>query len=847
MHDTHHQLALNVDAPEERRTWFVDVILPVPIPKMFTYRVPVAVEKLIQVGCRVVVQFGSKKILTGVVGRLHNSPPKEYQARYLLELLDEYPVVNLLQIKLFQWIAEYYVCTTGEVMNIALPSGLKLSSESKVQLHPEFRREQSTYEFTEKEETVLCELEEKQTLSYHEVGSLLNEKNFYQVSVTPIIKSLIAKEAVLIFEEVKEKYKPKIVKRIRLAIKYAQDPVSMENLLNELEKKPKQADVILHYMQLVPRFSDPATNAKGILKSKLSERDISVSSINTLIKNEVLEESEEVVSRFDTSTVNASVSIQLTDTQQKARDAILTHFQDKDITLLHGITGSGKTEIYIDLIQSVLDSGNQVLYLLPEIALTTQIVLRLKKIFGDQMGIYHSKFSDNERVEVWQGVLNGRFPLVVGVRSATLLPFDNLGLIIVDEEHETSYKQFDPAPRYHARDVALMLGKFHHAKTLLGSATPSIETYYHAVQGRYGLVKLNQRFGNAQLPDIELVDVREERKRKTMKQDFTSVLLEKMEQVLNVQDQAIIFQNRRGYSPYVFCEDCAHIPKCKQCDVSLTYHQYSHELRCHYCGHHEKMHTECVACGSTRLKTSGFGTEKLEEEINELIPHARVQRMDLDTTRKKNSYQQIIGSFASRELDFLVGTQMVSKGLDFDGVSLVGILDADRMIHFPDFRSHERTFQLITQVSGRSGRRDKQGKVIIQTANTKQIILHKIISNDYKGLYEEEIAERQVYHYPPFVRLVRITTKHTDKKVSEQAANELIIRLQEVLGTERVLGPEAPLIGKIRNLYLQQLIIKLERGLPLQEIKEKIRQQCIELNQEKEYRKTRIIIDVDPY
>lgn len=837
-----HQLELNTDAPEERKTWFADIILPVPIPKMFTYRVPVHLEGIIQAGSRVVVQFGSKKILTGVVGRLHNRPPEKYQARYLLELLDESPVINPIQLHLFQWIADYYTCTVGEVLNIALPSGLKLSSESKIQLNPEFKREEAAYDFSEKEVLVLDELEVKQTLSYNEVGNLLNEKNFYQ-----IIKSLISKEAILIFEEVKEKYKPKIVKRIRLAAKYAADPANLEHLLNELEEKPKQADVILHYMQLMPGFSHHDTNQRGMLKSKLSERSISVSSINTLIKNEVLEEFEEVVSRFDAVSSPASqIKIELTEAQQAAKNSIHEHFQEKDIVLLHGITGSGKTEIYVDLIQEVLDSGSQVLYLLPEIALTTQIVVRLKKIFGDQMGIYHSKFSDNERVEVWQGILDGVYPLVVGVRSATLLPFDNLGLIIVDEEHETSYKQFDPAPRYHARDMALMLGKFHHAKTLLGSATPSVETYFHATNGKYGLVKLDKRYGNAQLPDIELVDIREERKRKTMKQNFSSVLLEKMEGVLQIEEQGIIFQNRRGYAPYIFCEDCAHIPKCKHCDVSLTYHQYASEMRCHYCGHHEKVHVDCEACGSTRLKTSGFGTEKLEEEINSLIPQARVQRMDLDTTRKKNSYQQIIERFARRDLDFLVGTQMVSKGLDFDGVSLVGILDADRMIHFPDFRSHERTFQLITQVSGRSGRRDKIGKVIIQTTNLQQPILHKIISNDYTGLYKEEISERSTYQYPPFVRLIKIIAKHTDKGTSQKAAGMLVESLQAVLG-KRVLGPEEPLISKIRNQYLTQLMIKLERGLNLPEVKKKIRQKCNELQQEKEFRKVKLVIDVDPY
>ncbi|WKN33979.1 primosomal protein N' [Porifericola rhodea] len=818
-------------------------MLPVPIPKLFTYRIPVDMEQQVQIGSRVIVQFGSKKILTGVIGKLHQNPPQKYQARYILEVLDEQAVVHPIQLKHFQWIADYYACTVGEVLNVALPSGLKLSSESKVQLNPEFDLEEFDGDLNDKEYKILEALEEKQTLTYNDIGNLLEEKNFYHV-----IKSLIRKEAILIFEEVKEKYKPKIVKRVRLQPKYAHDEVSLENIFQELEKKPKQLDVLLRYAQLKPDFQKQESNEKGLLKSSLNNESVSTSSVNTLIKNGILEEFEEVVSRFQPVAPTQEAKIELTDSQQQAKDQILAQFNEKDTVLLHGVTGSGKTEIYIDLIQDVLSSGGQVLYLLPEIALTTQIVYRLKKIFGDQMGIYHSKFSDNERVEVWQGILDGRYPLVVGVRSAVLLPFENLGLIIVDEEHEISYKQFDPAPRYHARDVALVLAKMHHAKALLGSATPSVESYYNAVQGKYGLVSLNKRFGNAQLPEIELVDIRKEKKRRTMREDFSSVLLQQMEAVLGLKEQVIIFQNRRGYSPYILCEDCGHIPKCNQCDVSLTYHQFAYELRCHYCGHHEKLHLECEACGSTKLKTAGYGTEKLEEEIQMLIPDARVQRMDLDTTRKKNSYQQIIDAFAKREMDILVGTQMVSKGLDFDGVSLVGILDADRMIHFPDFRSHERTFQLITQVSGRSGRRDKVGKVIIQTTNLEQPILHKIVSNDYIGLYQEEIAERQEYHYPPFVRLIRITIKNPDKTSCNRAAKQLSENLREVLGNQRVLGPEEPLISRLRNQYLMQLMIKLERNQSfIQKAKKIIIEACNILEKDKQLKRTSTVIDVDPF
>ena len=837
------QLKLNVEAPEERLTWFADVILPVPIPKLFTYRIPMDMEESVQIGSRVIVQFGSKKVLTGVIGKLHNRPPEKYQARYILEVLDDQPVIHPVQIKHFRWIADYYACTIGEVLNVALPSGLKLSSESKVQMNPEFDFEEFEGSFSDKEYTILDALKQKDTLSYQEISGLLEEKNFYHV-----IKSLIRKEAILIFEEVKEKYKPKVVKRVRLQHKYAHDPHSLEQLFLELEKKPKQVDVLLRYLQLLPTYQNAEANEKGLLKSSLNNESVSTSSVNTLIRNGILEEFETIISRFPISEARPETKIQLTEAQQQAREEILQHFEDKETVLLHGVTGSGKTEIYIDLIQDVLNNGSQVLYLLPEIALTTQIVYRLKKIFGDQMGIYHSKFSDNERVEVWQGVLDGRYPLVVGVRSAVLLPFEDLGLVIVDEEHEISYKQFDPAPRYHARDAALVLARLHHAKTILGSATPSIESYYNALQEKYGLVSLSRRFGNAQLPEIELVDIRREKKRRTMREDFSSVLLDRMQQALDQEEQVIIFQNRRGYSPYIQCEDCGHIPKCEQCDVSLTYHQFAYELRCHYCGHHEKLHMECEACGSTKLKTAGYGTEKLEEEIQMLLPSSRVQRMDLDTTRKKNSYQQIIDAFANRELDILVGTQMVSKGLDFDGVSLVGILDADRMIHFPDFRSHERTFQLITQVSGRSGRRDKVGKVIIQTTNVEQPILQKIVDNNYLGLYREEIAEREEYHYPPFIRLIRITVKNPDKNTCSRAAQKLADILKDKLGAKRVLGPEEPLISRLRNQYLMQLMIKMEKRQQLMmEAKKFIRESCTLVEKDKQLKKTSTVIDVDPF
>ena len=827
----------------ERRTLFCDVLLPVPVPLLFTYRVPFDLNETLQPGCRVVVQFGKKKILTGIVAELHDRAPDAYDARYLLEQLDEQPVVQPVQLKLFQWMADYYMCTPGEVLNVALPSGLKLSSQSQVQLHPDFSYRTSEHSFNDKEKLLLDTLLEKQTMSYADVENLLGQKSLYQ-----LFKNLLAKEAILLFEQVKDKYKPKTVRKLRLQEGLVQDHASLEALFKALESHPKQADVLLKYLREVPVLKNPERNQAGLTKAELVDAQISPSSVRTLVKNGILEEFEETVPRFWIPEGDSSIDIHLTEEQQTAREQILHHFESKDTVLLHGITGSGKTELYISLIREAIDNGTQVLYLLPEIALTTQIVGRLKKIFGGQMGVYHSRFSDNERVEVWQGVLNGNFPLVVGVRSSIFLPFHNLGLIIVDEEHETSYKQYDPAPRYHARDTALVLSRMHGGKTLLGSATPSVESYFQADQDKFGLVELMKRYGNAQLPHIQLSDTRVAQKHKTMKAMFTQELVEALKTRVQKQEQAIIFQNRRGYSPYINCEECSWIPKCVNCAVSLTYHMRANELRCHYCGLKEYVPTACPACGSHKIKTVGYGTEKLEESLRLLVPEATVERMDLDTTRRKNSFQTMLDDFGDGKIDILVGTQMISKGLDFEGVTLVGIFDADRMLHYPDFRSHERTFQLVTQVAGRAGRSSKPGQVIVQTSNLEQPILEKIIQGDYLGLYRNEIRERREYFYPPFSRLIRLVVRHTEKELTELAAKDLTARLQEKLSKERVLGPEEPLVGRIRGLYLMHITIKLERqGIDVAAVKQFILEQSQQLMSEKAYKKVDVVPDVDPY
>ncbi len=813
-------------------------MLPVPVPRLFTYRVPRDMVEAIQVGARVIVQFGKTKVLTAVVGKLHHTPPSTYQAKYLLELLDETPLVTAYQLELFGWMAQYYLCCVGEVMNMALPSGLKISSQSKVQYNPDFDHPQL---LSEREAAILDELKKHDSLSYDELARLAEVTNVYH-----LIKSLVGKRAIIVFEEVREKYTPKIVRMVRLKAPF-DEPEMVKGLIAELDKPQtaKQLAVLTQYLRDVPLLRDPAANARGIAKSGFAKSDISSASLDTLLKKEIFETFDLVVSRFADDTLNALATVRLTPAQETARREVMAQFSQKDIVLLHGITGSGKTEVYIRLVEEVLAGGSQVLFLLPEIALTTQIVARLKKVFGEKVGIYHSRFSDNERVEVWKGVLSGKYQFVVGVRSAIFLPFDNLGLIIVDEEHESSYKQFDPAPRYHARDAALMIARHQHAKVLLGSATPSIESYHHASEGRYGLVKLSQRFGEAQLPEIRLIDTKAARKAKEMAGDFAKEVLGRVALNLEKGKQTLFFQNRRGYSPYLQCDDCNWIGSCHQCDVSLTYHSQGAELRCHYCGHHEPVPRTCPACGGARVRTVGYGTEKIEEELVALFPTARVARMDLDTTRSKTAFQQLIQRVENRDIDLLVGTQMISKGLDFDHVSLVCIFDADRMIHFPDFRATERAFQLLTQVSGRAGRRATVGEVLIQTSNPAHPLLQKVILGDYEGLFAEELKEREAYRYPPFTRLIRLTVKNQEQSVAKKAAEVLAAKLSESLTIDRVLGPETPLVERIRNQFLFEILIKLERTANLKTIKPFIAAQVEALITDKPFKGVNVVVDVD--
>lgn len=817
---------------------YCEVILPLPLSGTFTYSIPPEFSDLISLGSRVVVSFGKKKIYTGIVLKTHNESSATYRPKELLDVLDQRPIVNEKQLQFFQWMSRYYICAIGEVINAALPAALKLSSESFVGINPDVDPDEAD---VDDRSWQLLRALSTNDLTMNNASEVLGLKHPQRV-----LKELSEKGLIDLFEKVKDKYQPKKVKRIRISDTYMEEGM-LEGLINELETKPKQQDILIAYLRDIPVLDTPETNTGGILKSQLLASAVSPSSLKTLVKNGILIEWEETVSRLPINNKDSFGTITLSQEQEHCRRLIIDSFVSHNTVLLHGITGSGKTEIFIELIKEQVDQGKQVLYLLPEIALTTQIIARLHRIFGDSFGVYHSRYSDNERVEVWQKVLNKEYLFVVGVRSAVFLPFSDLGLIIVDEEHEPSYKQFEPAPRYHARDSAVYLSTLHDGKVLLGTATPALETYQNALDGKYGLVELTSRYGQAYHPTMEFANVNRERKQRKLKGNFTSVLVDAIQNSLDKKEQVILFQNRRGYASYIACDNCSTIPKCPNCAVSLTYHQYNHKLVCHYCGYNQTMYSDCLHCGSTELRNVGFGTEELEEELKLLFPQVIVQRMDLDTTRSKYGYQRIIEAFEDGEIDILVGTQMVSKGLDFDRVNLVGIFDTDRMIHFPDFRSHERAYHLITQVSGRAGRKSKEGKVIVQTNDPDQELLQRVRNDNYKAFFQWEILEREHFHYPPFTRLIKITLKHREKMVSFQAANFFAADIRKNLGNQRMIGPVEPMIGKIRNMFLHEITLKIEKqGINLPAVKEYLKSVEQMMKQMPAFKSVGVVFDIDP-
>lgn len=825
-----------------RITLFVDVILPLPVPGLFTYRVPFDLNDQVEKWKRVVVQFGKKKIYTAIVVNVHEIPPNNYSVKYILSILDQHPVMNSIQYEFWNWMSSYYMCEPGEVMNVAIPSALKLASETSIVLNPTYKLD--TDILNEKEFLIVEALDIHKKLTLTEIENIVEQKK-----IIPIIKGLIEKNIVVVEEELKERYKPKKETFIKIAKEYQKEE-KLQEVFSQLEKRAfRQLEVLMTIISLSNFGQQKQIEVKQTELTKNPNFTIGI--INGLKKKGILEVYSKITSRLEESLATyLPEDIELSEDQKTTFDKIQNTFEENKVTLLHGVTSSGKTEIYIKLIQQALDKGKQVLYLLPEIALTTQIINRLRKYFGSKVGVYHSKYNENERVEIWNSVLQNdvkksNYQIILGPRSALFLPYENLGLIIVDEEHDYSYKQFDPAPRYNARDAAVYLGILHKANVLLGSATPSIESYYNTKIGKYALVDLTQRYGDIQMPEILVADVKKETRQKTMKSHFSSFLINHIAEVLQEKKQVILFQNRRGFSLRLECETCNWMPECKNCDVTLIYHKQINLLKCHYCGYSRKVPERCDSCGSTHIQMKGFGTEKVEDELEIFFPDARIRRMDLDTTRSKHAYQTIINDFEEGRIDILVGTQMVTKGLDFDNVSVVGILNADNMIHFPDFRSYERSFQLMAQVSGRAGRKNKRGKVIIQSWNPYHSVIRDVIDHDYQSMYNSQILERRNFKYPPFYRLISIHLKHKDSRLLNEAAIDFAIMLRDKLG-KRVLGPEYPLIARIKNLYIKNVLIKLEKDEHLITYKKEIISVIDTFKQESTHKSVRIIIDVDP-
>ncbi|MEN1785017.1 MAG: primosomal protein N' [Bacteroidota bacterium] len=815
-------------------SFYIDVILPIPLERMFTYTLSAPESHLIAPGMRVAVPFGKSKVYTGIAYRLHNTPPVAYEAKPIQQVLDEAPILKATQLAHWQWIANYYMCTLGEVVRSGVPSALLLESETLIL--PDRLDAVPDTELSDDGFLVIEALHHQASLRIKDVMDITGKKK-----VLPLVQQLVAQGLLRLQEEVQEKYRPKTEKYIRLH-PYYQGEEALQALLENLERAPQQRKALLHY------FSEYAQQGKPLkIKDFEQKSGVSMAVVRALIKKEIFETTTLQADRIIYQAGEESVAaLTLNTSQTKALNDIQNSFLYKSVCLLHGVTGSGKTVVYLKLIQEVFERGGQVLYLLPEIALTAQLIHRLKVYFGNAVAVYHSKYSQNERVEVWNNVLAGNdsAKVIIGARSALFLPFADLKLIIVDEEHEQSFKKFDPAPRYHARDAAIYLAHLHEAKCLLGSATPSIESFDNAQKGKYGLATLPKRYGEVLLPEIVLVDLKEAYRKKRMKGHFSELLLNTIKTTIEQREQVILFQNRRGFAPVLECTTCGHVVQCPNCDVSLTYHHGKRQLRCHYCGYHTPMLQSCPACGNSTLDTKGFGTEQLQEEILELLPSARVARMDLDTTRGKYAYNRLISAFEAQELDILIGTQMVTKGLDFKNVGLVGIMNADALLNFPDYRAHERSFQLMVQVAGRAGRAHKQGQVLIQTYNPHHPVVQHVSDYRYKAFFEEQTVERQQFKYPPEIRMIKITLKHKDFNTLTEASDWFSASLKNVL-TVKVLGPEAPLIPRIRNQYLMTILIKLPHSKKVSQLKKDIKRVQRSFDSIGKYRRVRVVYDVD--
>lgn len=817
---------------------FVDVILPLPLQAYFTYALPPEMDGQVQIGCRVVVSFGRKKFYTGIVRNVHYLKPQEYEVKEVSAVLDEHPILVPLQFRFWEWLADYYLCTQGDVYKAALPSGLKLESETVVEYNPDF---EATEPLSEREQKVLdlLAVEPEQTVTRLEKESGLK-------NILAVVKSLLEKDALFVKEELKRTYKPKTETRVRLT-EAARNERRLHFFFDELQRRaPKQLDLLMKYIELSGCLG--GREVKEVSKAELLKRSGATPAVfSGLVDKGVFEVYQQEVGRLETVSQAVMSLNELNVHQQRAFDEIRASFREKNVCLLHGVTSSGKTEIYIHLIDEAVRQGKQVLYLLPEIALTTQITERLKRVFGCRLGIYHSKFPDAERVEVWQKQLSqDPYDIILGVRSSLFLPFQRLGLVIVDEEHENTYKQQDPAPRYHARNAAIVLASMCGAKTLLGTATPSVESWYNATEGgKYALVELKERYKEIQLPEIIPVDIKELQRKKRMNGPFSPLLLQYVREALEQKEQVILFQNRRGFAPMIECHTCGWVPKCKNCDVSLTYHKGLNQLTCHYCGYTQPVPRQCPACEGVDLRNRGFGTEKIEDDVKAIFPEARVARMDLDTTRTRTVYERIIHDFQQGRTDILIGTQMVSKGLDFDHVSVVGILNADTMMNYPDFRAYERAFQLMAQVAGRAGRKNKRGRVALQTKSIDHPIIPQVMHNDFEGMVVGQLAERQLFRYPPYYRLVYVYLKHRNEQLLDVMAQTMAAKLRAVFGA-RVLGPDKPPVARIQTLFIRKIVLKIETNAPMARARQLLVQVQQEMVAEDRFKSLIVYYDVDP-
>lgn len=821
---------------------FADVIIPLSVSGTFTYSIPSEFLVDCEIGKRVLVQFGKKKYYTAIICNINEQKP-EYETKAIFSIIDSKPLISELQIKFWKWIAQYYMCNLGDVYSAAMPITLRIESQTQIFLQKEIIDEQ----LSANEQLIIDHLKNQQTLTTAQISKIIDVKN-----PIIIVNKLISKGIVDVYEHFKSKYKPKYLKLVKLS-QLIENQSDLQKAYEKLSRAKKQTDVLLAYSILSElKYINNKFIFKEVEKKALLEKaDAGSQTIKSLFEKNILTEYEKQISRIGDFSEKSISFNTLTDIQQKAFEQIQNIFEQKNVCLLFGITSSGKTEIYIHLIRKYINKGKQVLYLLPEIALTNQIIERLRTAFGDIVGIYHSKFNDSERAEIWNRINPeskeiSPYQIVLGVRSAIFLPFNNLGLIIVDEEHENTYKQFDPEPRYHARDAAIVLANMHKAKILLGTATPSIETFYNTKNEKYGLVELKKRHKNIELPEITLSDIRSARKEHKMKSIFHPFLIENINEALANGEQIILFQNRRGFSPYLECKTCGWIPKCQHCDVSMTYHMDTNDMVCHYCGFRTPVISKCENCGDIAMETRGFGTQKIEDEIQIFFPGVKVGRLDIDVARKKHGYENTLAEFDAGNTDILVGTQMVTKGLDFENVRLVGVLDADNLLNFPDFRSYERSFQLMTQVSGRAGRMHDRGKVVIQTSMPENKILKFVLENNYLQYYKEEISERKQYDYPPFTRLIRISFKHKKENIVNDFSTiyASIIRKQF---KEKLLGPYTPLVKRIQNYYIKEILLKLNSDISLPKAKKLLLLVSEKLRQQKNFSSVMVIFNVDPY